>query len=235
MDTQVVSGDRAAELLANTRLLRGLDKSSIARLAEKAIERTYGKGQLLFYQGDPGEALFVMVEGLVKVFVTSEDGEEMVLVTVQPGDVFGELSLIDGGPRSASAQALEVTKVLVVTRTALLDLLAADVALAEAMLRSVGQSLRRLTEQAADLVFLDLNGRVAKLVVGFAEKQGADDAGEIVLDLHMTQSDIAGMVGGSRQSVNHILKTFERRGYVDLDGRHIRVRELDLLRKRAGM
>jgi CRP-like cAMP-binding protein len=117
----------------------------------------------------------------------------------------------------------------------LLEVLADRPALAEALLRSLGESLRRLTEQAADLVFLDLNGRVAKLVVGLAEQQAVDDTGEIVLDLHMTQSDVAGMVGGSRQSVNQILKAFERRGYLDLDGRHIRVRELDLLRKRAGI
>jgi CRP-like cAMP-binding protein len=93
--------------------------------------------------------------------------------------------------------------------------------------------LRRLTEQAADLVFLDLHGRMAKLLVGMAEDRGTKEGVELVLDLHMTQTDLAGMVGGSRQSVNQILRSFERRGYLELRGRQIRLKQPELLRRRA--
>jgi CRP/FNR family cyclic AMP-dependent transcriptional regulator len=104
---------------------------------------------------------------------------------------------------------------------------------AEALLRSLGKLVRRLTEQASDLVFLDLHGRVAKLLLALAEERGESHEGGVVLDLHMTQSDLAGMVGGSRQSVNQILHAFERRGYVELHGREVVIRLPEVLRRRA--
>src|SRR5688500_19187087 len=113
--------EQAAELLAKTQIFSEIDEDSIRRLAERATLRTYPKGQLIFYQGDPAGSLFVMKEGLVKVFVTSEDGDEMLLVTLNPPETFGELALLDGSERSASAQALQATKVIEVSRTAFLE------------------------------------------------------------------------------------------------------------------
>jgi CRP/FNR family cyclic AMP-dependent transcriptional regulator len=233
MDTPAMREERAAELLGATQLFGGLDPEALSHLAERVMERSYKKGQLIFYQGDPGDALFVVVEGLVKVFVPSEEGDEMVLITLSAPEVFGEVALIDGGPRSASAEALEPTTVLMLTREVLLEVLAEHPALTDRLLRTLGTSLRRLTEQAADLVFLDLHGRMAKLLVGMAEDRGTKEGPEVVLDLHMTQTDLAGMVGGSRQSVNQILRSFERRGYLELRGRQIRLKQPELLRRRA--
>jgi CRP/FNR family cyclic AMP-dependent transcriptional regulator len=123
--------------------------------------------------------------------------------------------------------------VLMLTREVLLEVLAEHPSLTDRLLRTLGTSLRRLTEQAADLVFLDLHGRMAKLLVGMAEDRGTKEGTEVVLDLHMTQTDLAGMVGGSRQSVNQILRSFERRGYLELRGRQIRLKQPELLRRRA--
>jgi CRP/FNR family cyclic AMP-dependent transcriptional regulator len=233
MDTPAMREERAADLLGSTQLFGGLDSEALRHLAVRVFERSYKKGQLIFYQGDPGDALFVVVEGLVKVFVPSEEGDEMVLITLSPPEVFGEVALIDGGPRSASAEALEPTTVLMLTREVLLEVLAEHPSLTDRLLRTLGTSLRRLTEQAADLVFLDLHGRMAKLLVGMAEDRGKKEGAEVVLDLHMTQTDLAGMVGGSRQSVNQILRSFERRGYLELRGRQIRLKQPELLRRRA--
>jgi len=233
VDTPAMREERAAELLGATQLFGGLDSEALRHLAARVSERSYKKGQLIFYQGDPGDALFVVVEGLVKVFVPSEEGDEMVLITLEAPEVFGEVALIDGGPRSASAEALEATTVLMLTRRVLLEVLAEHPSLTDRLLRTLGTSLRRLTEQAADLVFLDLHGRMAKLLVGMAEDRGTKEGPEVVLDLHMTQTDLAGMVGGSRQSVNQILRSFERRGYLELRGRQIRLKQPELLRRRA--
>jgi CRP/FNR family transcriptional regulator, cyclic AMP receptor protein len=227
--------EQAATLLARTNLFENLDDVARRTLAERSVDRSYKKGQLIFHQGDLGEALFIVVEGHVKVFVTSEDGDEMVLVTLGPSDVFGELAIIDGGPRSASAEALEPTKVLALTRTVLLDSLRSSPQTTDSLLRSLGSLVRRLTEQASDLVFLDLYGRVAKLLLGFAERQLPHDDGAVALDLHVTQTDLAAMVGGSRQSVNQILHAFERRGYLELKGRKIVLRRPEELRRRAGL
>ncbi|MDQ3957277.1 MAG: Crp/Fnr family transcriptional regulator [Actinomycetota bacterium] len=226
--------ERAAKILAQTRMFSGIDVTTLERVAERCIERSYKKGQLIFHQGDPGESLFVVVEGFVKVLVPSPEGGEIVLVTLEPHATFGELALIDGGPRSASAEALGPTNLLVLTRATLLDLFADHPQLTDTLLRSFGAIIRRLTEQAADLVFLDLHGRVAKLLTALADEQREPDATEVVLDLHMTQTDLASMVGGSRQSVNQILRGLADQGYLEIHGRTIVVKRLELLRKRAG-
>jgi len=227
--------EKAAELLAQTQLFRELDAESIARLAARATQRTYAKGQLIFYQGDPAGSLFIMKEGLAKVFVTSEDGGEMLLVTLRPPDTFGELALLDGSARSASAEALEPIVVVELNRDTFLEIVRSSPNMTEALLLSMGTVLRRLTEQASDLVFLDLHGRVAKLLMTMADDRGSPVADGIELDLQLTQTDIASMVGGSRQSINQILRSFEDRGYLGLQGKTVVVKEPDRLRKRAGL
>jgi CRP/FNR family cyclic AMP-dependent transcriptional regulator len=228
-----VNRDDAA-LLQNTSLFGALPEDATQRLAEKAVRRSYGRGEILFREDDHGDALCVVVSGLVKVYRTSPDGDEMLLVTLGPAAVFGELPMVDGGLRSASAAAVEATTVLMINRAALLDLLRTSPELVDGLLRSMGSMVRRLTDQAADLVFLDLHGRVAKLLLRLAEERGSAGTDGQAMDLQMTQSDLANMVGGSRQSVNQVLNSFERLGYVELDGRKIVIRKPDLLRRRAG-
>jgi CRP/FNR family transcriptional regulator, cyclic AMP receptor protein len=143
--------------------------------------------------------------------------------------------LIDGGLRSASAEAVEPTTALILSRGTLIELLQGHPTLAQALLSSLGGLVRRLTEQAADLVFLDLHGRVAKLLLTLAEERGRREGQEVLLDLQVTQSDLAAMVGGSRQSVNHILHAFQRRGYLEIEGRRIALKDLKALAKRAGL
>lgn len=225
----------AGALLGKTELFGALDEAALARVAERARTRTYSKGQLIFYEGDLAGSLFVMVEGLVKVFVTSENGDAMTLVTLRPPDMFGELSLLDGGARSASAEAIENSTVLELGRDTFLEILRENPQMTEVLMRTMGGVLRRLTEQASDLVFLDLHGRVAKLLVGMADERGVAATEGVELDLQLTQTDLASMVGGSRQSVNQILRSFERRGYVQVDGRKVIVKQLELLRRRAGL
>lgn len=223
------------DVLSRTRLFSSVPADALQQVADRAQLRSYRKGEIIVRQGDTGETLFVVVDGLVKVFVTSPGGAEMVLVTLRPMDTFGELAVVDGGERSASAEALEATTLLLLRRSSLLALLPGHPDLIEGLLHSLGALVRRLTDQTADLVFLDLHGRVAKLLLSLAEERGVMRDGERFLDLHLTQSDLASMVGGSRQSVNHILRTFEALGYLEVDGRRIIIRRPDLLRRQAGL
>jgi CRP/FNR family transcriptional regulator, cyclic AMP receptor protein len=227
--------EAAIVLLRKARLFAGLGEQTLQALADRSVERSFPRHGRLFHQGDPGSGLFVVASGLVKVVVNSEDGEQMVLVTLGPGEALGELSVVDGGPRSASAEALEPTVALMITREVLLDVAARDRTLTEALLRVLGGLLRRLTEQASDLVFLDLPGRMAKVLAGLAAEHGSPTPEGVELDASLTQSDLAGMVGASRQSVNQILQSFARRGYLQVHGRRIVIQRLDLLRRRAGM
>ena len=231
----LVKSQQAAILFGRTKLFGGLAQEDLERLADRAIERHFKKGQLIFHEGDPGEALYVVAEGHVKVFVTSEDGEAMVLVTLSPSEVFGELAVVDGGPRSASAEALEPTTLLTLTRPTFIEVLGENKRVMDATLSYLGNLLRRLTEQTSDLVFLDLHGRVAKLLLTFGEERGEQNEQGTMLQLGLTQTDIASMVGGSRQSVNQVLRSFERRGYVEISGRQILIKQPDLLRKRAAL
>ncbi|MGH3549688.1 MAG: Crp/Fnr family transcriptional regulator [Pseudonocardiaceae bacterium] len=229
-----MNAEQAASLLARTPLFAGLDHSELLDLGACARRRVYQKGEHIFHQGDPGDAVFVLVEGRVKVVFASEDGDEMILAALQPPDVFGELALIDGGPRSASIQTLEPTTVLTLTRATLLGLMSRHPAVTDLVLRSLGRLVRRVIAQAGDLVFMDLHGRVAKLLLNLVEDSPDRPGERLSLDLKMTQSDLAAMVGGSRQSVNQILHQFERRGYLCLEGHTLIVKDLEALRRRAG-
>jgi CRP-like cAMP-binding protein len=230
-----MEGARIAEVLKQAPLFADLDDEALRVVAAQASVRTFRKGALIFYQGDPGDSLYVLAEGTVKVFVTSTQGDEMVLATLKPPDALGEVALLDLGERSASAEAIEPVVAIAFARSTLIELMREIPSIGDAVLRKAGALLRRLTGQAADLVFLDLEGRVAKLLVQMADRQGTAGDDAIVLDVGVTQSDLARMVGGSRQSVNAILHGLEGRGFVDVHGREIRIVELDALKRRAAM
>lgn len=223
------------DLLAQTPLFGHFSPAALENLAPRFLERTYLKGQVLFHEGDPGNSLWVLATGLVKVSVASRQGDEMLLVTLAPPETFGELSLIDGSPRSATVEVAETARVLILGRDVWARLIKEDPAFTEAVLHSVAQMVRRLTDQTSDFAFLDLHGRVAKLIAGFADERGRPFDGGVILDLHLTQADLARMVGGSRQSVNQILRGLEERGYIELQRQSIHVKQLDALRRRAGL
>ena len=229
-----MKAEQAASLLGRTPLFAGLAESELLGLGACAHRRIYRRGEYIFHQGDTGDAVFVLTEGRVKVIFASEDGDEMILATLQPPDIFGELALIDGGPRSASIQTLEPTTVLTLTRATLLDLMSRQPGVTDGVLRSLGRLVRRMIAQAGDLVFMDLHGRVAKLLLRLIGAPAEGTGERLALDLKMTQSDLAAMVGGSRQSVNHILHQFERRGYLRIEGRTLIMKDVEALRRRAG-
>lgn len=221
--------------LERTDMLVGAEPKALEVLATRGNVRAYRKGETIFTQGDPGDALFVLLGGVVKLVVRSEKGDEMVLLTLEPPTPFGELSIVDSRPRSTSVEVVEPAVVLVVHRSIWEDVVEEYPEIKDGMLRLLAATLRRLTDQAADFVFLDLHGRVAKLLHKFSQARGDEFSPATVLDLHMTQTDLAQMVGGSRQSVNQILQSLAQRGYVELHGRLIVLKRLDLLRRRAGL
>lgn len=229
-----MKAEQAASLLARTPLFAGLDEPELLGLGACARRRAYRKGEYIFHQDDTGDAVFVLTEGRVKVILASADGDEMILATLAPPDVFGELALIDGGPRSASIQTLEPTTVLTLTRQTLLDLMSRQPGVTDVVLRSLGGLVRRMIAQAGDLVFMDLHGRVAKLLLRLIKDPADHSCERLTVDLKMTQADLAAMVGGSRQSVNQILRQFERRGYLRLEGHKLIITDLESLRRRAG-
>ncbi|MDQ3957501.1 MAG: Crp/Fnr family transcriptional regulator [Actinomycetota bacterium] len=223
-----------SDVLGRTELFGGLSPDALEKVAAKGMQRTYRKGQILFYAADPGESLYVILEGRVKAFVTSEEGAELNLGIFESPTILGEVALVDGGPRSASAEVVSPAKLLVFTRATFFSMLGEYPSLVEAYLRMLGKMVRRLQDRTEDLVFLDLHGRVAKQLLAFASEAGANET-EAPLDLKVTQGELAAMVAGSRPTVNQILKTFESRGYLEMDGRQIVIKEAEALRRLAGI
>jgi CRP-like cAMP-binding protein len=222
--------EQPGDALSGVEMFAGLDSEGRARLAAVAVPRHYRRGQLLFVEDDPGESLLVLRKGAVSVFRTAASGERALLSVVRPPGVLGEVALLDGAPRSASAEALEDTTALALSRSAFLELVHAQPRILDAVLRSFGALVRRLTDQTADHVFLDLAGRVAKTLVRLA---GDTVAPLVTIELNQTQ--LAEMAGGSRQSINQALGTFAQRGWLHTEGRRIVVTDLAALRRRAGM
>jgi CRP/FNR family cyclic AMP-dependent transcriptional regulator len=208
----------AASLLGRVEPFQALDERARLTVVEHANRRTVDKGQMVFWQDDPGEAMFVLLEGTVKLTVCSRDGELIELHRHAAPAIFGELALLDGGPRSASAEAVERSTLLVVTRAELLRLLRAEDQVAEALLRTLGTIVRRTTRQVSDLVFLDLQGRIARQLLALAT-----DGDGMARTRRVTQAELASMVSGARQTVNQALRSLESRGYIRADGRSFEI------------
>lgn len=217
-----------AALLASLPLFGGVPAAELRDTADRSRLRRYPRGQVVFSTGDPSDTLLVMVSGRIKVVVRSADGGELMLAIVGAGGLIGELGVIDGGPRSADAEAMDPTELLLVPRDAILDLLSRFPNVSMRLLEAVTSSLRRLTDAAADLVFLDLPRRVAKALL----EQPRNPAG--VIELGLSQEQLAHRVAGTRQSVNQAMRGFERRGWIAVEGRKIVLRELSALARFTG-
>ncbi len=212
--------------LGQVELFSGLSEPVLQQIATVARAREFDKGELLFVEGDVGDSLLVLVHGSLTVFRTSADGERAALNVLEPPEVLGEIALLDGAARSASVEATEPSLVLSLSRQEFFALLRAQPTVLDPLMRQLGTMVRRLTEQAADHVFLDLAGRVAKALLRLASP-GSPPV------VSITQSRLAEMSGGTRQSVNQVLGGFAQRGLIHLEGRRVLLTDVPGLRRRA--
>ena len=207
---------RTVELLAGVPLLAPAEEAELTRLAEASWRRRVSRGQVLFTEGEPSDTLVVVDSGRLKVVREGAQGEQLLLATAGPGEAVGELSVLDGGPRSAGVSALEDSVLVVVPGSAVLALLDRSPAVVRAVAMDLAATVRRLTGSSADLVFLDLPRRVAKLVLDTVGERGTGD-------LRMSQGEIAARLGVTRQSYNRALGGLLKRGWLVTDGSVVRV------------
>ncbi len=218
------------ESLARIPFFAGLDESDIERVAAGTRTRRFRRGEVIFHAGDPGDALFIIVSGEVKISLPSDEGDEAILATLHEGDVFGELALLDGAPRSATASALVATEAVVLPRDRFRELIATVPAVRDVLLSSLAGELRRLTTHVEELHFLDMTGRLAAKLVRLAREAAGGPSGQngpIRLRATLTQAELASMVGCTRQSVNKLLGQFSDDGLVRVDRDGIYVLDLD--------
>jgi CRP-like cAMP-binding protein len=223
--------NQIVELLGRTELFGALDEATRQQIARGASQTTFAKGQTIFVQDEPGDRMFLLAKGAVKLVVRSRHGEVVELARHWAPAVFGQLALLDDGPRSASAEAIEPSVLVGIHRGKLIDLLRSDLRLVDGLLRSLGDLVRRANRQTTDLVFLDLQGRVARKLLELAEAPGGD--GAALRHRHFTQTELAHMVGGARQTVNLALRSLEERGLIRVSSGSIEILELEQLRRRV--
>jgi CRP/FNR family transcriptional regulator, cyclic AMP receptor protein len=200
------------QLLDTTELFSSLPGDVLEDLRQRANVRTYERNELLFSQGDPAAELFVIEQGRVAIVTKAPDGRESVLAVLEGGAMFGELPLFDGAPRSADARALTESRVIVLSYNPVRDVLRARPELLWTVTRLLARWLRATDEALADAVFLDVPGRTAKRLLELA-----GDGDEFKLPV--TQEELAGMVGASRERVNKALALFARLGWLEVKGR----------------
>jgi CRP-like cAMP-binding protein len=217
-----------ALVLDQTVMFSTASSETLERLQAASHGRTVSKGSFVFHEGEPGDEIFIVVEGLVKLSCTSRDGGEVAFGTVGRRGSFGELSALDGQPRSAAARTIRNTVLTVLPGSAVRAALRDDAALASSLLRFMAERLRATTRQHAELVFVDLPGRVARYLLEGVERSSSDR-----LDLDISQGDLAALLGASRQSVNQVLRAFECEGVITRHGPSIEILDTRVLAYRA--
>ena len=222
-----MTSDELVRILHATDLFGSVPAEELEAVAAASRLRVFRRGQVVSTAGQPGDTVIVVVSGRLKVVVRSAEGGELTLTVVQPGGVFGELAAVDGGPRSADAETLEESRLLLIPREVVQDMCTRVPAVSLAVAKSLAATLRRLTEGTSDLVFLDLPRRVAKVLLS----QPPDEHG--VIRLKMSQEQLAHQAAGTRQSVNAALRGFERRGWIETHDRAVTVKQAAALSRFA--
>ncbi len=219
--------------LRSTELFSSLSQDAAERLARHLVRRRYRRDEVLFHLGDAGDRLHLIESGRVKIGLASEDGREGTLTLLGPTDVFGELVLLDGAPRSATATAIEPTVTLTLDRPTFRGLIDDDAEIRDAVLVGLARWLRRVTDQVADLHFLDLRGRVCSALLRLAGDDALDTGTPIELPA-ITQAQLAALAAGTRQRISVTLAELVDDRTIEYDGKTITVLDFGRLERAAG-
>ena len=217
-----------APILRKVPLFADLGEPEINRIAEVARERSYPKNSVILFEDDPGDALYVVVQGSVKVVLIGEDGREVILSVLGQGDFFGDMALIDDEPRSAHVIAMEESALLVLRRDDFRRRVESSPGVAWALLQELSRRLRRADEKIGTLVLLDVPGRIARMLLDAAEDGGAD-----LIDKPLTHQTIAQVIGASRETVSRAMREFQDLQWLSTERRRIRLLDKVALRERA--
>src|SRR5215203_6705702 len=226
MATEMIT--QTADFLATVPLFSGLQREEIQKFADLTRERSYPKGSVILFQDDPGDSLFVLRTGRVKVVLIGEDGREVILGVLEPGSHFGELALIDDQPRSAHVIAMEDSQLLILRREDFRRRVEANPSVAWSLLTELSRRLRRADEKIGGLVLLDVPGRIARLLLDLAEEAGSN-----TIEKPLTHQTIAQMIGASRETVSRAMKDFQDAGLITVERRRIGLANRPALEQRA--
>jgi CRP/FNR family cyclic AMP-dependent transcriptional regulator len=221
------------DVVRSAPLFAALDDDSGRALQNSMSRVSMRRGDVVFAEGDPGDRLYVVADGKVKLGRTATDGRENLLAVLGPGEMFGELSVFDPGARTSTATALTEGGLLGLSQPELRAWLAGRPEVAEELLRALARRLRRTNEAMADLVFSDVPGRVAKALLDLSEKFGTEHEDGVLVAHDLTQEELAQLVGASRETVNKALADFAQRGWLQIEPRAVVLLDVDRISRRA--
>jgi len=224
---------QAHDALSDTPLFEDLSEEDTHALRAMVLVVKLNRGERLFAEGDKGDKLYIIISGKIKLTKAAPDGRENLLSVHGPGEMFGELSLFDPVPRTASATAVTDTELAGLAHEDVRGWLSTRPEVSMHLLQALAQRLRRINEVKADLVFTDVPGRVAKALLDLAERFGVQNSDGIQVNHDLTQEELAQLVGASRETVNKALADFAARGWIQLAAKSVLVVDADRLRKRA--
>jgi len=227
MDTQ-----NETVYLKQVPLFADLADEDIRALMAIARKRTFRSGEVIFHRDDPGQVLYVIKEGKVKIYLISPDGQEISLVVFGKGECFGEFAILDDLPRSANAIALEKVECYTLQRSDFHNAIMKNPKIAIQILEVLSKRLRTTNQMVEDLIFLDVYGRVAKKLLELAETHGTQVDDGVRIDVRLTQQDLASMVGASRESVNKVMGYFTDKKFISTDKHKITLHRTNDLKRR---
>ena len=202
-------------------LLQELPTDVLSKLAEKVELREIRRRQVIYLPGDPGMAVYLVNGGRVKVSKVTRDGKELTLSYRVPGEIFGETCLIDGEPREEMAEAMENALVTEIERGVFDDLLRTQPSLGYRMTKILAQRRREIEAKIENLVFKDVNAKLAELLLRFADEYGVEDARGTLVALKITHQEMANLIGSTRETVSLTLSQFKRKGLIQTEGRRV--------------
>ncbi|MEW6750903.1 MAG: Crp/Fnr family transcriptional regulator [Candidatus Latescibacterota bacterium] len=212
-----------ASFLRRVSLFEGLSEKELKALAAVTVSRSFGRDSFIILAEEEGDTLFVIREGQVKVSILSADGREVILSLLGPGSVFGELSLLDGKPRSANVVATEDTALIMLRRADFLQLIRRVPQIGIALLAELASRLRRTDRQIEGLALLDVTGRISDTLLQLAADRGVETAEGVSIQSRPTHQELANMSGTTRETVSRVLKRLETQGYIACHGRTITI------------
>lgn len=221
------------EVLARAGIFQGVSPDAIATLTSHLQPASFPLGHIVFHEGDAGDQLYIITSGKVKIGRSGPHDKESLIAILGPADMFGELALFDPGPRTSTVTTLTKVEALTMDRSALHFWISARPEIAEQLLRVLARRLRRTNNNLSDLIFTDVPGRVAKLLLDLASRFGERDNEALRINHELTQEEFAQLVGSTRESVNKALSNFAARGWIRQQGRTIFIFDPAALAKRA--
>jgi len=214
-------------------IFQRVEPSVAAALGQRLRSMDYLPGQVIFAEGEPGDRLYAIAAGKVKIARRSPDGRQNLRTVLGPSDIFGELSVVDPGPRTSNATALTDVRVMSMDRSELRALMTDHPVITDQLLRMLARRLRRVIETQTDLVFTDVPGRLAKQLLQLAQQFGSRQDGAIRVVHDLTHEEIAQLVGASLVRVEKALTDFSRRGWIRLEGNSVLILDSEWLTRRA--